>query len=248
MTQPFTENFRPTPKWGQALGTGGLVCGLAALASHLAPPSLASFLVALVFLGATYLLCLRRGQLERPGYFGLEFGGLLEPEPLSARKLFLAFLHSLTWALGAALLIFPAFAAAFPIYHNAHSAFSVSLALDGLHQGTSWFDVAGGQLLVVALPEEVFFRGYLQTRLRDTLPAGGTLLRPLGGLSVVVTSALFALGHFATIPFAARLAVFFPSLVFGLLRYRTGSVGASVIFHALSNLFAAALLNGYGLL
>ena len=45
-------------------------------------------------------------------------------------------------------------------------------------------------------------------------------------LAILVTSVIFALGHVATLPYAARLAVFFPSLLFGLLRARTGGIGA----------------------
>ena len=43
----------------------------------------------------------------------------------------------------------------------------------------------------------------------------------------------------------ARLAVFFPSLVFGFLRVRTRGIGASMLFHALCNLFSAYLLHSY---
>ena len=48
-----------------------------------------------------------------------------------------------------------------------------------------------------------------------------------------------------TEPHPARLAVFFPALLFGWLRARTGGIGASVVFHALCNLFSATLARGY---
>jgi membrane protease YdiL (CAAX protease family) len=64
----------------------------------------------------------------------------------------------------------------------------------------------------------------------------------------LLASAIFAAGHVLTIPHPARLAVFFPALVFGWLRQRTGGIGASVLFHASCNLFSAALGRGYGLL
>jgi hypothetical protein len=50
-----------------------------------------------------------------------------------------------------------------------------------------------------------------------------------------------------TQPFIARLAVFFPALVFGWLRARTGGIGAGVIYHAACNLFASYLGESYGL-
>ena len=79
-----------------------------------------------------------------------------------------------------------------------------------------------GQLSLIALPEEVFYRGYLQTRLDDAWPLRVRLFGASVGPSVVVTSAIFALGHLLTIHDPGRLAVFFPSLVFGWLRARTG--------------------------
>ena len=52
--------------------------------------------------------------------------------------------------------------------------------------------------------------------------------------------ALFALGHLVVLQ-PWRLATFFPGLLFGWLRERTGDVAASVLVHALSNLFIAIL-------
>jgi membrane protease YdiL (CAAX protease family) len=58
---------------------------------------------------------------------------------------------------------------------------------------------------------------------------------------------IFAAGHLATVQVPARLAVFFPALLFGWLRARTGGVGASVFFHATCNLYSLVLGRGYGL-
>jgi membrane protease YdiL (CAAX protease family) len=41
--------------------------------------------------------------------------------------------------------------------------------------------------------------------------------------------------------------VFFPSLLFGWLRARTGGIGAGTAYHASCNLFASLLGRGYGL-
>ena len=53
-------------------------------------------------------------------------------------------------------------------------------------------------------------------------------------------------GHFVTIPVPARLAVFFPSLVFGWLRAKTGGIGAPLAFHAFCNVFSEILGRAYG--
>jgi len=101
-------------------------------------------------------------------------------------------------------------------------------------------------LLVVALPEETFYRGYVQARLA---PLFRRRIRVLGadlGAPVVVASALFALSHLVAIPAPFRLAVFFPGLLFGWLRERTGSLVAPVVLHALSNVLLAVLVRFQG--
>ena len=94
------------------------------------------------------------------------------------------------------------------------------------------------QFLLVALPEEVFYRGYLQSRLdqiftKETKVFGVSV----SVMSLVVTSTLFAVGHYVTVPSVHRLAVFFPSLLFGWMRRATGGILAPLTFHALCNLF-----------
>jgi hypothetical protein len=101
-------------------------------------------------------------------------------------------------------------------------------------------------LLVIALPEEVFYRGYVQSRLA---PLFRRRLRLLGvdmGGHVVLASALFALSHLVAIPAPFRLAVFFPGLLFGWLRERTGSLVAPVLLHAFSNVLLALLVRFQG--
>ena len=96
------------------------------------------------------------------------------------------------------------------------------------------------QALVVALPEEFFYRGYLQSRLRAAWPGGRTFLGVTWGRAFWVTAALFALGHLAIFQFW-RLAVFFPALLFGWIRERTGTVVGAAAFHAYCNLLALVL-------
>lgn len=98
-------------------------------------------------------------------------------------------------------------------------------------------------LLLVAIPEEVFFRGYIQ----------GQLLRIYNSKKIIwivsysnlITSILFSLGHFFLNPNLGRLAVFFPSLLFGFLRERSGNIYPSIILHWLSNLVMYILLGMY---
>jgi membrane protease YdiL (CAAX protease family) len=101
--------------------------------------------------------------------------------------------------------------------------------------------VALTQLVVVAVPEELFFRGYLLSRLEQRWPPGRRLLGAPVGLALLLSSALFALGHVLVDFNPQRLAVFFPGLVFAWMRARTGSLAPAALFHALCNLYSDLL-------
>ena len=105
--------------------------------------------------------------------------------------------------------------------------------------------LALNQVLVIAIPEELFFRGYLQGRLEARWPPGRRLLGAGVGRALLLSSVLFALGHFLVDFNPQRLAVFFPGLIFGWMRARTGSIAAGAGFHALCNLLADVLHGSY---
>jgi len=90
------------------------------------------------------------------------------------------------------------------------------------------------QLLAVALPEEIFFRGVVQGSLERRGP-----LIAIGGAALA-----FALAHVLFEFSPRRFEVFVPGLVFGWLRWRCKSLWPSVVFHALCNLVQALLLSG----
>jgi membrane protease YdiL (CAAX protease family) len=101
--------------------------------------------------------------------------------------------------------------------------------------------LAINQVLVIALPEELFYRGWMQTTWRATAPE--RRFRLLGaslGSGFLATQVLFAAGHLVVFE-VWRLGTFFPGLLFGWLRERTGNLAAGVVVHALSNLFMATL-------
>jgi len=91
------------------------------------------------------------------------------------------------------------------------------------------------QLFYVAVAEETFFRGYVQSNvtrwLVQTAPHRQAACRVLGP---VVSALLFALAHVAIVG-PAGAVVFFPGLLFGWLRARTGSLLAPILFHATAN-------------
>lgn len=108
---------------------------------------------------------------------------------------------------------------------------------------TFWQEVVGNVFLV-ALPEEAFYRGYMQTRLDKVFTGRVKILGAEVGWSVIVTAALFSLGHLVTFRFD-RLGTFFPGIVFGWIRAKTGSIGGGVAFHASCNIWAQILKYGY---
>ena len=98
---------------------------------------------------------------------------------------------------------------------------------------------------LVALPEEWFFRGYLQTRLDERMGTPRRLLGVQVGWGFVISAFAFAVLHPILIPGPHRLLVFFPALLFGYLRARGGNIGAAVVVHALANLVQAVVSRMY---
>ncbi len=194
--------------------------------------------VGLCFLAVTYWLVLRKSP-DTVRAYGLALGGIVD-QPFDSRMLD-AGIRAVFWTLVGAAVFFPPFWIGYRIYWHVDVPFILRWPEGG-------FDFALGQLLIIALPEEAFYRGYLQSALdgrwadRRWSIAGAKL-----GWGWLLSSALFAVGHFLSINNPSRLAVFFPSLLFGWLRARTGGIGASVLFHCLCNVLASTLKESYGL-
>lgn len=96
-------------------------------------------------------------------------------------------------------------------------------------------------LVVIAFPEELFFRGYLQSNLDRVFGKGWRLRGARVGPAFVLQAVLFALCHLAGGDWT-RLQVFFFALLAGWLRARSGSILAPVAYHAVANLWYAALV------
>lgn len=118
-----------------------------------------------------------------------------------------------------------------------------------LHVPKAAAKVALFQLLQVALPEEFFFRGYAQGRLDQAFTGRVRIAGASLGWGFVLANALFALAH----PLLAdprvpgnwtRLETFVPGLLFGWMRARSGSLVASVLMHAASNLMLFSVIRG----
>ena len=163
--------------------------------------------------------------------------------------------RGLMFGLGGIVVIFPVFIVGFVIFYDIVCAAGPGELLgklappgmcpryrgmDGMRAPPIDFEfakLAFFQIIVVALPEELFFRGFVQKMLEKRWKPKRRILGGGIGLALVVASALFAVVHTMVIFDPRRLAVFFPSLVFGWMRSATGSIFASVLFHAACNLF-----------
>jgi len=97
----------------------------------------------------------------------------------------------------------------------------------------------------VALPEETFYRGYLQPRLDALWPPRKRVLGVSIGKGAIVASVLFACGHFLGEWNIARLLPFFPGLIFAWLRNSTNSILGAIVFHAACNILSALLFHLY---
>jgi membrane protease YdiL (CAAX protease family) len=135
-------------------------------------------------------------------------------------------------------LIFPFYFVGFRIYWNPPSPFHLSLRIP-------FWTLALNHFVVVALPEEFLFRGFIQQRLGSVFTRRARFLGLTLGWHIPAAAALFALGHIVTDMNPNRLATFFPALVFGVIKERRGSLIGCVLFHALCNIFSDIVVWGF---
>lgn len=225
--------------WSEALWASADVTLAVGAIVLVAPASWHTILVAFVFLGATWMLVWRHddADVQRAG---LSLGGLLLPGRLDLPQLVRHATRAGAWALGCSAVVALPYLVGWRAWWQPRFAFALSV------RPVEAIDETLGQLLVIALPEEAFYRGYLQSRFDDAWPRRWQVLGATVGPGLLVAALIFALGHVVTVQLPARLAVFFPALLFGWLRARTGGIGASVLFHAFCNLYSQALGRGYG--
>jgi membrane protease YdiL (CAAX protease family) len=89
------------------------------------------------------------------------------------------------------------------------------------------------RLFLVSLPEEAFFRGFLQEVFSNDLRA------------VLIVSVFFGVAHLPAVAFQGELTAlltFFPSLVMGLLYMKTSNIVPSTVFHFLADVAFSAFV------
>ena len=91
----------------------------------------------------------------------------------------------------------------------------------------------------------MLYRGFLELRLERLWPTRWHVWLIPVSRTVILASALFALGHFLGEYHPARLGPFFPAFVFSALTRRSQSITGAVVFHGAANAFSTVLLAGY---
>ncbi len=150
--------------------------------------------------------------------------------------------YSIKWAIILMAIIFPPYVVGFHFFqiYFKHRQFVEFAILPNTGQ------LLFQHIFMVGLPEEFFYRGYLQRELERMYPKSYfSLLGVEIGPAFLFASALFALGHLALLPAGFRLAVFFPSLMFGWLYKKTGNIGGGMLIHGVSNVLLFNLQSWY---
>lgn len=101
------------------------------------------------------------------------------------------------------------------------------------------------QLFVVALPEEFFFRGYFQSSLGRVTKKRWKILGVSLGWSWLITAAVFTVAHSLIRYQWWQVFIFFPALLFGYLKEKTGTITAPMLFHAASNVAMFLVAESY---
>ena len=232
----------------EVLGVYALVCLAVFGATRLESFPVVGTYVHLMVAGI-FLLAAVRMTRDDPHHFGMSLGGLLQPSnddrdpgPLGLFDLARALVRAtpaatkeVGVALGIAAIVFPPYALGYHWWTEPVAGFRLAWPPNLLEAGLA-------QLAIVALPEEAFFRGYVQTGLSDSesrrIRFFGAELAPRAW---ILQAALFAAIHVVADPHPARLAVFFPGLLFGWVRAWRHGIGAAVALHAMSNLYSEIL-------
>ncbi len=151
------------------------------------------------------------------------------------------FLTSFFWAVGTILVIFPPYMGVAHLWMKWVWGFAhfVPAGFPELWNFMAY------QFLLVALPEEFFFRGYLQSTLQQVFVPRWNILGVRIGWGFFITAFVFAFAHSVIALQWWHFSIFFPALLFGYLREKTGTITAPIIVHAFSNIFIDWFVRSY---
>jgi len=133
---------------------------------------------------------------------------------------------------GACLVVFPVlFFGVFLLKY-----YEVQLPLCPVFPEKRWLSWLVYQFMYVAVPEEAFFRGYLQNNtlclLTVTTKINVAFSQPM---SIIISAVIFAIFHSLLLGNVISIITFFPGLILGWLFVKTESLLAPILFHGLAN-------------
>lgn len=99
--------------------------------------------------------------------------------------------------------------------------------------------------LFISLPEEYFFRGYLQTELNRLLGKKYRLFGVNFGFGLILSAILFGFVHYLFGAGWSGLLTMFAALLFGWLREQTGGILAPTLFHGFGNIIYVTLVESF---
>ena len=101
------------------------------------------------------------------------------------------------------------------------------------------------QIILVAMPEEFFYRGYLMTTLRDgLLRRFSWSKRKTNAIVILVVSMMLAAAHTLEGDLG-RLNTFCPALLFGVLRIRSEGILGCILLHAGCNVMMQLVITQF---
>lgn len=133
------------------------------------------------------------------------------------------------------LVIFPATFAALWLLNHYGVETPLRVVPPATNQIFSWLFY---QFFYIAVAEEVFFRGYLQTnilRLTDQMQHTKLTQTLKNRISITLCAACFAIAHIIIHGQIEFALTFFPAIILGWLFVKTKSLIAPILFHALAN-------------
>ena len=139
----------------------------------------------------------------------------------------------------AAIVIFPPFVVAAHLWQGMFGMRFAGVAELPALPFVAW------TVLIVAPVEEFFFRGYFQSAMNRICRRRWRFLGARFGWGLVITALVFAFAHSVIFFRWWHFSIFFPALVFGYLRERTGSITAPALFHAASNILMDWIARSY---
>lgn len=148
------------------------------------------------------------------------------------------FQRGMKYFLLSSLVVFPLFAVVF--YTAQHFDYWVPAGTASV--GIPLLKVIVYNIAVVSFFEELFFRGYLYERFEEASRCLFEEDRLIFWVPVAATAFLFGAAHVAVDLDPARMSVFFPALLFGWLRAKTGSLIAPILSHATANVVFEVLV------